>query len=115
MLLHVIWGFVEQATRECPTFSVTGVLLPFGDRSSAHVRQGRFHWRDDAWEAELEISSSGVSRAQIRGILRLHPEVLETWLARSLNPRREAARQLREALERQGLNGNLGILTLRES
>ena len=112
MLLHVIWGFADEAVQECPTFSVTGVMLQCSDRSAAHVRQGRFRWRDEAWEAEVEITGSGATRIQVPGVLRLRPEVFNSWNSRALNPRTEAARQLREAMQHRGWSGHLGVVTL---
>ena len=112
MLLHVIWGFVEERPAECPTFSVTGVMLQWGDHAPALVRQGRFFWNDDAWQAEVEVSRGMHPGVTINGQLRLTPDVLQTWTRKSLNPRSEAARQLRQAMLNKGWNGELGVVTL---
>ena len=114
MLLHVIWGFVEETAQECPTFSVSGVMLQWADRTPAHVRQNRFEWRDEAWEATIEVSGTGSSPRHAHGALRLHPEVMQSWTSRALNPRSEAARQLREVIHQRGWTGHLGMITLTE-
>jgi hypothetical protein len=114
MLLHVIWGIVEEAPQQCPTFSVSGVILKWADRTPAHVRQGRFQWREEAWEATVEVTSSGSAPHHVAGVLRLHPDVIESWTARSLNPRKEAARQLSDAIQQRGWTGHLGVVTLTE-
>lgn len=114
MLLHVIWGFVDEIAHECPTFSVSGVMLQWADQSPALVKQGRFEWRHDAWEAKVQVTASGAARQEVPGVMRVHPEVLESWTTRSLNPRSEAARQLREAVRRRGSSGHLGVVTLTE-
>ena len=111
MLLHVIWGFVEETTQQCPTFSVTGVLVQCGDRTAAYAHQGRFQWRHDAWEADVEITGVSPSRVHLRGVLRLGRDVLDSWMARGLNPRTESARQLREAIQQRGTTV-LGAVTL---
>lgn len=112
MLLHVIWGFVEERPAECPTFSVSGVMLQWADHAPAMVRQGRFLWRDAAWEADIEVSRGVNPGPAIAGQLRLPPDVLKTWTRKSLNPRSEAARQLREAMLDKGWSGELGVITL---
>jgi hypothetical protein len=114
MLLHVIWGIVEEKPHQCPTFSVSGVMLKWADRTPAHVRQGRFEWRDEAWEASIEISGTRSTQHHTRGVLRLHPDVMQSWAARSLNPRKEAARQLDAAFQQRGWTGHLGVVTLAE-
>lgn len=112
MLLHVIWGFVEERALESPTFSISSVMLQWADSAPAHVQQGRFEWCDGAWEAEIEVSrGAGVTHA-IRGRLRLTPEVLRVWTLKSLNPRSEASRQLREAMLARGWRGELGTIHL---
>jgi hypothetical protein len=112
MLLHVIWGFVDERPAECPTFSVTGVMLQWADQAPALVRQGRFLWRHDAWEADIELSRGVNPGPAIVGQLRLRPEVLQVWTRKSLNPRSEAARQLRQAILDRGWTGELGVITL---
>jgi hypothetical protein len=113
MLLHVIWAFVEDAARECPTFSVSGVLLHWADQSPAQVRQGGFRWRGEAWEADVEVARMDRSTPAVRGVLRLSPSVWQTWVDRSLSPRSEAARQLLHAMEAAGWRPQLGVVTLR--
>ena len=112
MLLHVIWAFIEETAEERPTFSVTGVVLQWADRTPAHVRQGRFTWRHDAWEAEVEVTAGAASGRRAPGVLRVHPEVITAWASQSLNPRSEAARQLCVALQQRGWTGHLGVITL---
>ena len=112
MLLHVIWGFGEDILRECPTFSVTGVMLQWADGSPAHVRQGRFRWQDDGWQAPLEVTRAGSSSTHVPGLLRLSQEVSETWTRNAVNGRNEAARQLREVMHARGWRSDLGVITL---
>jgi hypothetical protein len=113
MLLHVIWGFGEDTIHDCPTFSVTGVMLQWSDGSPAHVRQGRFRWQDDAWQATVEVTRAGSSSTNVTGMLRLRPEVSETWTRSAVNPRIEAARQLRDVMHARGWRGDLGVITLK--
>jgi hypothetical protein len=110
MVLHVIWGFVDELAQECPTFSVTGVMLQC-DRVPAHVKQGRFRWAEDAWEAEIEVSRVGAALPLVSGIIRLSPSVWTSWTHKSLNPRSEAARQLRDVVQSRGWATDLGVIT----
>ena len=113
MLLHVIWGLVDEIAHECPTFSVTGVMLQLGDGVPAQVRQSRFRWCDDAWEADVEVCRVGVSCPLVSGTLRLSPSVWTTWTDKSLNPRSETARQLRDAMQAREWTNELGVITLK--
>jgi hypothetical protein len=110
MLLHVIWGLVDGTAHECPTFSVTGVMLQCD--CPTQVRQSRFRWCDDAWEADVEVSRIGTSSPLVSGIIRLSPTVWAAWTSKSLNPRSEASRQIREVLLRREWT-DLGIIILR--
>jgi hypothetical protein len=112
MLLHVIWAFVEDAARECPTFSVSGVLLHWSDYAPAQVQQGAFAWRDEAWEATVEVARMDRSAPPVRGVLRLSPDVWQSWVDRSLSPRGETARQLSRAMQARGWRSQLGVVTL---
>jgi hypothetical protein len=112
MLLHVIWGFVEDVTQECPTFSVSGMLLHWADRAPAYVKQSRFRWRDEAWEAAVEVSRGGSTSPAVSGVLRLNPKVWQTWIRQSVNPRREAARQLHDVMHARGWTSDLGVINL---
>lgn len=112
MVLHVIWAFVEEIARDCPTFSVNGVVLQWGDRSPAYLRQGEFRWNDDAWEADVEVAIAAPSRPRWQGVLRLEPDVLAAWTRKSVNPRSEAARQLRQVIEAGDFCGQTGVITL---
>lgn len=114
MLLHVIWGLVEETAHERPTFSVRGVMLQWADHTPAQVRQERFEWCEEAWEAPVEVLSTGPAGYCARGVLRLHPDVIRAWTLRSLNPRSEAARQLQLIVRERGWTGQLGVITLTE-
>ena len=111
MLLHVIWAFAEEEFQECPTFSITGMMLDWADRSPAHVRQSRFRWRDDAWEAQVEVSRAGHISPYVTGVLRVRPAVWHAWTRHAVNARSEAARQLRDVMHARGWTTDLGVIT----
>ena len=112
MVLHVIWGFVDELAQECPTFSVTGVMIQC-DRVPAHVKQSRFRWAKDAWEADVEVSRVGAAPCSlVTGVIRLSPSVWASWTQKSLNPRSEAARQLRDIMQSRPWATDLGVVTL---
>lgn len=113
MVLHVIWGFADELTQESPTFSVTGVMLQC-DRAPAHVNQSRFRWSDQAWEADVEVSRIGSASPPVSGVIRLSPAVWASWLKKSLNPRSEAARQIRDAMQSRAWAIDFGVVVLTE-
>lgn len=113
MLMHVIWTLLHDETVNSPTFSITGVTLCWGDRSPAHVAQKTpFRWHHDAWEARVHVSRAGTTSHYVPAVLRLDPGVWQQWTARAINPRREAARQLADAMHSRGWREELGVVTL---
>jgi hypothetical protein len=105
----VIWTVPQRETLESPTFSLTGVLLSWPDGAPALVTQSPFRWQNDAWQAAVEVSRLGGAE-RICATIRLVPQVVAAWRRSRLNPRREAATQLRTAL----VGGDVGVLTLTE-
>lgn len=112
MLLHVLWAFADDLSADGPTFSVTGVMLYWSDRAPAHVRQSPFRWREGAWEADVEVSRTWPAEPTAQGVLRLDPQVWSAWTRRSINPRREAAQQLADAMQTRGWASDFGVVTL---
>ena len=109
----VTWTAPQRETTEAPTFSLTGVLVAWPDGAPALVTQTPFAWQDDAWYAAVEVSRSiGDSRCAY-GTIRLEPSVAAVWRRRRVNPRREAATQLRSVMQIESRQTNLGVVTFK--
>jgi hypothetical protein len=107
----VIWTAAERETSEAPTFSLTGVLVSWPDGAPALVKQTPFTWQRDAWQACVEVSRPTPESRFAYGTIRLEPAVAATWRRRRVNPRREAATQLRSALQVTTRATDLGVVT----
>jgi hypothetical protein len=107
----VIWTAPQRETSEAPTFSLTGVLVSWPDGAPALVKQTPFAWHRDAWQACVEVSRATGDTRYAYGTIRLEPIVAATWRRRRVNPRREAATQLRNALQGDARRDDLGVVT----
>jgi hypothetical protein len=107
----VIWTAAQRETSELPTFSLTGVLIAWPDGAPAIIRQTPFTWHEDAWQASVEVAATAGESRHAYATIRLEPGVVATWRRRRVNPRREAATQLRGALQQGSDRGDLGIVT----
>jgi hypothetical protein len=107
----VTWTVPQRETIETPTFSLTGVLVCWPDGAAALVTQTPFRWRDGAWHAGVEVSRAGRDARYAHGTIRLEPSVAAAWHRRHVNPRREAAVQLRNALQCDPHQADLGLVT----
>jgi hypothetical protein len=94
----VTWTVAERETSEAPTFSLTGVLICWPDGAPGLVRQTPFRWQNSAWVASVEVSRANGVAHFVYGTIRLEPSVAASWRRRRVNPRREAATQLKSAM-----------------
>jgi hypothetical protein len=106
----VIWTAPQREASEVPTFSLSGVLVSWPDGAPALIRQTPFKWQEDAWQASVEVSRAAGEARYAYGTIRLEPSVADIWRRRRVNPRREAATQLRRALQLDAHN-HLGVVT----
>lgn len=109
----VIWTASDRETAEEPRFSLTGVLVSWPDGMPALVKQTPFRWDGDAWHAGVEVSRPGGDSRGAFGTIRLEPSVAASWRHRHVNPRREAATQLRSVLQVDARHIDLGVVTLK--
>ena len=109
----VTWTAPQRETSDSPTFSLTGVLVCWPDGAPALVKQSPFTWNDDAWLASVEVSRSAGDVRCAYGMIRLEPAVAATWRRRRVNPRREAATQLRSAMHVDQQRSDLGVVTFK--
>ena len=85
----------------------------WSDGSPGHVTQTPFKWRNESWEASVVVSRAADTPTYVTGTVRLAPEVLATWQQQFLNPRREAAMQLRQVMHARGWGRDLGVVVFR--
>lgn len=109
----VIWATAPTDVTAPPKTWLTGLLVCWLDGSPGHVTQTPFKWRNESWEASVVVSRAAETPTYVTGTVRLAPEVLATWQQQLLNPRREAAMQLREVMHSRGWHRDLGIVTFR--
>ena len=107
------WTGPQRDTIESPSFSLSGVVLSWPDGAPALLKQTAFTWQGDAWQACVEVSSAGREPRLAYGIIRLKPAVAAAWETRRLNPRREAANQLRSIIPVSADRSNLGTVTFK--
>ena len=107
----VIWTAPQRETSEAPTFSLTGVLVAWPNGAPAIVKQTPFRWQNDAWHAVVEVSRPIGEPGCAYGTIRLEPAVAATWRRCRVNPRREAATQLRSAMHSDRRQNDLGVVT----
>jgi hypothetical protein len=105
------WTGPQRDTIESPTFSLSGVVLSWPDGAPALLNQTAFIWQGDAWQACVELSSAGREPRKAYGVIRLEPAVVAAWETRRLNPRREAANQLRSIIPDRADQRDLGTVT----
>jgi hypothetical protein len=109
----VIWTVGQSETSEEPTFSLTGVMVSWADGAPAVLKQTPFRWHDEAWQACVEVSRPGRDTFYSYGTIRLEAAVAAAWRHRRVNPRREAATQLRSAMNTDPSRTDLGVVTFR--
>lgn len=93
-----VWTGAQSDIHEPPSFSLTGVLLFWSDGATGIVKQTPFKWQDGAWHAIVEVHQPSRSGRYTYATIRLYPAVAEVWRRRHVNPRNEAAAQLRHAM-----------------
>ena len=109
----VTWTVPQRETTEEPTFSLTGVMVSWPDGAPAVLKQTPFRWIDEAWQACVEVSRPGRDWLYSYGTIRLEATVAAAWRRRRVNPRREAATQLRNIMESDPSRQDLGVITFR--
>ncbi len=109
----VIWTVPQPEVLDTPAFVLNGVFVSLPDGALAVLSQTAFTWQNGAWEAAVEVSSLGGHRQYASGIIRLKPAVAAAWQRGRINPRREAAVQLRSALRWERNERHFGVVTLR--
>lgn len=109
----VIWTVPQRDTVQAPTFSLSGVFVSWPDGAPALLKQTAFKWQDDAWQAAVEVSSAGDDPRYAYGTIRLKPAVAAAWERRRINPRREAAAQVRSVMPQDPQHRHLGIVNFR--
>lgn len=109
----VIWTVPQHETSDAPAFELSGVLLSWPDGAPAVLKQTAFRWLDDAWQASVEVSSLGGNPRFAYGTIRLKPAVAAAWQRGRVNPRREAAEQLRRVMRSEPRTSDLGVVTFR--
>jgi hypothetical protein len=105
------WTVPQRETAETPIFSIAGVFVSWPDGKPAVLKQTPFKWDGDAWQAAVEVSSAGSEPRFAYGTIRLRPAVISAWELRRLNPRRQAADQLRSIMPAHPERSNLGTVT----
>jgi hypothetical protein len=111
----VIWTVPQQEISDTPAFELSGVFVSWPDGAPAILKQTAFRWQDDAWQASVEVSSLGENPRYAYGTIRLKPAVAAAWQRGRVNPRREAAEQLRRVMRCGPHSSDLGIVTFRSS
>ena len=94
-------------------FSINGVLVSWPDGQPAILKQTPFKWDGDAWQAVVEVSTAGCEPRFAYGTIRLKPAVVAAWEVRRVNPRRQAADQLRSIMPESPERTNLGTIVLK--
>ena len=106
----VIWTVPQREALDAPTFSLSGVCVSWPDGAPAVLKQTAFTWQDDAWQAAVEVSSAGGDPRYAYGTIRLKPAVAAAWERRRINPRREAAAQVRRVMPQNPQLRHLGVV-----